>query len=320
MSQNIKTVLVTGCAGFIGSHFTEKLLSEGYKVIGVDNFDEFYSKGIKVNNLKVCTNSFNFKFVELDITDIHQVNKIQKVDIVFHFAAKAGVRPSILNPINYINTNIIGTQNILNWMHSQNIKKMVFASSSSVYGNNVSKPFSENDIVDNPISPYAFTKKSCELLNFTYHHLYKMSIINLRFFTVYGPRQRPDLAINKFITNILNDKPIEIYGDGTSSRDYTFISDIVSGIYSSIDLLQNIKATYEIINLGNSSPVSLNTMIATIEKCIGKKANKEYLPVQEGDVDITYANINKAKDLLNYNPVTTLEQGISDYINWKKLW
>lgn len=317
----MQTYLITGCAGFIGSHLCEYILinEPKSKIIGIDNFDPFYPKNLKLENLSILLNFPNFSFTEMDISNINQVYQLPKADIVFHLAAKAGVRPSILNPNEYIKANITGTQNILNWMKENEINKMIFASSSSIYGNNLTIPFTETDNVDNPISPYAFTKKACELLNYTYHSLYNLSMVNLRFFTVYGPRQRPDLAINKFVSKIINNEMIELYGDGSTARDYTYVSDIVNGIIASKELLnQNTKPIYEIFNLGNNNPLKLLDLIDLLETVLGKKAIIEFQPMQDGDVNLTFANIDKAKDKLNYQPKVDMKSGLTHFVNWKK--
>jgi len=310
-------VLITGCAGFIGSHLSEYFLGQGHEVVGIDNFDPFYNKEQKKKNLSISLKNKNFIFSEIDINDINALVKLPEgIEAVIHLAAKAGVRPSIIDPQAYTNTNITGTLTILEWMRQRNIRKMVFGSSSSVYGNNKKVPFSETDIVDFPISPYAFTKKACELLNHTYHHLHGFDIINLRFFTVYGPRQRPDLAIRKFVELISADKPIQLFGDGGAARDYTYINDICNGIYSAFNYSITNKNVFETINIGNSSPVKLLELV----NCIGDTLNKNpiisYAPMQPGDVDITFANIEKAKKLLNYNPSITLNEGIKNFVNW----
>ncbi len=313
------TILVTGCAGFIGSHTTEALLNRGKKVVGIDNFDPYYSREIKEKNLSSFINHNNFVFSEIDITQKDSLKNLpQDIDKVIHLAAKAGVRPSIEDPEGYINTNINGTRNILAWMLHRNIKKLVFASSSSVYGENKKLPFAETDNVDFPISPYAFTKKANELMNYTWHHLYDMDMINLRFFTVYGPRQRPDLAICKFAGKISNNEPIHIYGDGTTGRDYTYIDDIVQGILASLHYVGQKDKVYEIINLGNSSPVQLNHLVDTIYKLMGKEKNIIHDPMQPGDVSYTYADITKAKELLNYHPGTSMEDGLRKFLDWQK--
>ncbi|MGP8215157.1 MAG: GDP-mannose 4,6-dehydratase [Bacteroidia bacterium] len=310
-------VLITGCAGFIGSHVSEYFLKKGHKVIGIDNFDSFYSKEEKEKNLSISLNDSNFTFFELDIRNYDELaNLPAQIDIVIHLAAKAGVRPSILDPQAYTDTNIKGTLNILEWMKLNKITKMIFGSSSSVYGNNRKVPFSENDIVDFPISPYAFTKKACELLNYSYHHLYGFDILNLRFFTVYGPRQRPDLAIRKFIELISNDKPIHLFGDGSTARDYTYIDDIRNGIFNSCEYLLSGKNIFEVINLGNNTLVRLNELVNCIADILGKNPLIKYELMQPGDVDVTFADIGKAKSILNYNPSTSLRTGIANFINW----
>lgn len=311
-------ILITGAAGFIGSHLTEKLLKLGHSVTGIDNFDPFYPRDIKISNLEECVGHKSFTFIEGDILDIETLldSHNSSFDIVIHLAAKAGVRPSIENPEEYIRNNIDGTHSVLQWMNKRNIKKLVFASSSSVYGNNKKIPFSEYDPVNSPISPYAFTKKSCELLNYTYHHLYGFSVINLRFFTVFGPRQRPDLAIHKFFNLIYDNKPITIYGDGTTSRDYTFIDDIINGIVSSANLIATSEKLFEIINLGNNKPVALKDLVKQIQSVAGRNAIITTLPLQEGDVDLTFADISYATGILKYNPSISMEEGLRHFKNW----
>jgi UDP-glucuronate 4-epimerase len=311
------TILITGIAGFIGSHLGEKLLNAGYKIVGVDNFDPFYPKEIKARNLEGLITSPDFKFYEFDLADPGKLALIEeKIDVVIHLAAKAGVRPSIENPVAYLRANITATNMLLDWMKDNNIKKYLFASSSSVYGNNVSIPFRETDNVDNPISPYAFTKKSCELLNYTYHHLYNIDTVNLRFFTVYGPRQRPDLAIHKFIKMIDEGKPLPVFGDGSTSRDYTFVADTVNGIAGALKYVLEHENVYEIVNLGNNEPVSLKDLIENIYQVMGKKPDLQYLPMQPGDVEITFADIEKAKKLWNYNPGTSIADGLKHFVAW----
>ncbi len=307
--------LITGFAGFIGSHLTEKLLATKNFVVGVDNFDPFYDRSIKEKNISNFVNNKNLFFYESDINDKESLKKIfneNKIDIVIHLAAKAGVRPSIADPIGYYNTNVLGTLNILEAMKESGCKKMIFASSSSVYGNNKKIPFSEDDSVDNPISPYAATKKVGELLCHTYHHLYDFDIFCLRFFTAYGPRQRPDLAIHKFAKLIIDGKPIPFYGDGSTERDYTYIDDIIDGI---IGAMSNLKG-YDIFNLGESRTITLSHMVETLENNIGKKAILNKLPLQPGDVERTFADISKAKNRLGYNPKYSFEDGISNFIDW----
>ncbi len=307
-------ILITGSAGFIGSNLADSLLKSGNDVLGIDNFDAFYERTIKEGNIREALQNPAFRFMEGDIRDASFLNSCFaefKPELIVHLAAKAGVRPSIANPREYYDVNVSGTLNILEAMRKSNVTKMIFASSSSVYGNNKKVPFSETDNVDNPISPYAATKKAGELLCHTYHHLFNFEIFCLRFFTVYGPRQRPDLAINKFSRAILNGQPIPFFGDGSTQRDYTHISDIVQGINCAIT---NLKG-YDIFNLGESNTISLTGLISILEKSTGRKAILNYLPMQEGDVMVTYADISKARNKLNYNPRVNIENGIQDYIN-----
>ncbi|MBQ9298572.1 MAG: SDR family NAD(P)-dependent oxidoreductase [Clostridia bacterium] len=317
----MKTYFVTGGAGFIGSSLSEKLIKEGNKVVAIDNFCDFYNEKIKENNIKELTKNENFKLYRGDIRDrniLKEIFKENKIDIVMHLAAMAGVRPSIENPILYQEVNCMGTQNILEEMKEHNVKNLVMASSSSVYGNCKEVPFRENMIVDFAISPYAATKKANEVMTHVYHKLFDMNVIMLRFFTVYGPKQRPDLAINKFTRLMLNNEEIPMFGDGTTSRDYTYIDDIVDGIIKSCEYTINHKDVYEILNLGNSSPVSLREMINTIGKVLGIDPKIKQLPMQPGDVDRTYADVTKAKELIGYEPKTTFEQGITSFVNWYK--
>ncbi|ARK10659.1 GDP-mannose 4,6-dehydratase [Fibrella sp. ES10-3-2-2] len=312
-------LVVTGCAGFIGSHLTDRLLASGYRVIGIDNFDSFYDRSVKERNVAGALSHPNFTFIEADIRNSEWLNKLDAdVEAVIHIAAKAGVRPSIEQPHEYISTNIAGTNNLLAWMQQRGIKKMVFASSSSVYGNNEKIPFSETDSVEQPISPYAFTKRSCELLTHNYHHLYGMGIINLRFFTVYGERQRPDLAIHKFVRMMAADEAIPMFGNGDTSRDYTYVSDTVDGIVAALTYLDEHPSTYEIINLGNHSPVTLQTLVTTLYRLMDKSPNIQRLPMQPGDVDRTYADVSRAAALLGYKPKVSLEEGLSRFVDWYK--
>ena len=323
----MRTILITGGAGFIGSHLSERLLREGNKVLVIDNFNNYYDPAIKRNNIeeikKTCVENNisldNYIVFEGDIRDNEFLKKVfsNKIDSIIHLAAMAGVRPSIEDPSLYYDVNITGTVNLLERCRENNIKQFVFASSSSVYGNNEKVPFAESDRVDNPISPYAATKKSGELLCYTYHHLFNMNIACLRFFTVYGPRQRPDLAINKFTSLILEDKEIPFYGDGTTSRDYTFVEDIVSGIVSSINYVNTNDTVFEIFNLGGDKTVSLIEMVETIEDILGKKAKLNKLPMQPGDVNRTCADITHSKEIIGYNPKTTFKEGMKKFIEWK---
>lgn len=314
----MRRILVTGCAGFIGSHLCEKLLNLGYEVIGIDNFDPFYSIEIKKKNLANFKSHQNFRFLEVDLSDKIALLKEfpNKIDLIVHLAAKAGVRPSIDNPQAYIKANVVATQNLLDLMVEKGIKKMAFASSSSVYGNCKETPFNESMDVSNPISPYAATKKANELMNHTFHHLHHLDIINMRFFTVFGPRQRPDLAIHKFTKLIRSGEKIQMFGDGSTARDYTFIQDTLQGIVGAIDYLFKNENVYETVNLGNNEPVLLRDMIETIYEVTGEQANIEQLPMQAGDVDITFANIDKAQKLFGYQPKFDFKEGVKSFVEW----
>lgn len=309
------TVFVTGAAGFIGSHICEDFVEQGINVIGIDNFDNFYSKDFKKLNLQNLQQNNLFKFYKADIRDRQSLDEIlscEKIDCVVHLAAKAGVRRSIQFISEYYDVNVNGTITLLETMKDHKVKKFLFASSSSVYGNNKKMPFAESDPVDNPISPYASTKKSGELLCHVYSHLHKFDITCLRFFTVYGPRQRPDLAIHKFTRLIDIGKPIPFYGDGNTSRDYTYIDDIVNGINCAVNNLKGFK----IYNLGESTVINLKKLVQTIEKQMGKNAILNQLPMPESDVAATYADISKAKKELGYDPKYDLENGIKEFIKW----
>ncbi len=317
----MKTFLVTGAAGFIGSSLSERFVKEGNKVIGIDNFCDFYDPQIKEKNIKEINLDSNFKLYRADIRDKAKLDEIfesEKIDVVVHLAAMAGVRPSIENPILYQEVNCVGTQNILEAMKKNNITNLVMASSSSVYGNCREVPFNEDMVVDFAISPYAATKKANEVMTHVYHKLFDMNVIMLRFFTVYGPKQRPDLAINKFTRLMLEGKSIPMFGDGTTSRDYTYITDIVDGIVRSTEYVLNNKNVYEILNLGNSSPVSLKEMIDTIGNALGVIPNVEKLPMQPGDVDRTFADVSKAKEIIGYEPKVSFDEGIKNFTKWYK--
>ncbi len=311
-------ILVTGCAGFIGSHLSETLLKENHEVVGVDNFDPYYDRAIKEDNLAHFINHPNFTFHEINLCNEEDVNKYlaSKFDCIVHLAAKAGVRPSIENPQSYIDYNISATRNLLDLMRNNDTKKMVFASSSSVYGNIPDTPWNEELDVSMPISPYAFSKKACELLNHTYHHLYQLDFINVRFFTVFGPRQRPDLAINKFTRLLYEGKAIPMFGDGSTARDYTFVADIVSGIIKSIEYLIHKDGVFENMNLGNNTPMKLIDLINTIAEVTGQKLVIDQLPMQPGDVNITFADISKAQKMLGYQPKTTTKEGLMAFNEW----
>ena len=307
--------LVTGAAGFIGSHLCERLLSEGWAVVGVDNFDSFYSREIKESNISDCLSNKQFKLIEGDIRDGECVDDLcskEKFDIIIHLAAKAGVRPSIEDPVGYQDVNIKGTLVMLEGARNHGVKKFIFGSSSSIYGNNEKVPFCESDNVDFPISPYAATKKAGELLCHTYSHLYDIDITCLRFFTVYGPRQRPDLAIHKFSRLIESGEAIPVFGDGSMRRDFTYIIDIIDGVMGAIDNCQG----YEIYNLGESQPVRLDELIKAIEEALGKKATINRLPVPPGDVRQTYADVSKAVSRLGYNPKVGLKEGLTEFVKW----
>ena len=311
-------ILITGGAGFIGSTLADKLLEENNKIVVIDNFNDYYSPKLKEKNIKHNLDNKNYKLYRGDICDKNLLSKIfeeNKIDVVVHIAASAGVRPSIENPLSYVKNNIEGTVNILEVMKRKNVQRIVFASSSSIYGNCKEEIFSEDLKVSEPISPYAASKSACEQFLYTYSKLFDIQVVALRFFTVFGPRQRPDLAIRKFIDLIKEDRPIPVYGDGTTIRDYTYVDDIVDGIISAINYNDT---PYEIINLGGGAPVSLNEMISTIEKVLNKKATIEHLPMQLGDVSKTAADITKAKKLLNYNPKTSFKEGIIKFIEWEK--
>ena len=342
----MKNFLITGGAGFIGSTVAERLLNRGDRVVVVDNFNDFYDYNRKIRNILEITNNFdkinefknlskdekikklveivnsdNFTLVYGDIRDREAMDKIfveNSFDLVFNPAAMAGVRPSLLDPMLYEDVNVRGYMNLLELCKKYGVKKFVQASSSSVYGNNKEVPFKETAIVDFAISPYAATKKSCEVMGHVYHKLYNIDMVQLRFFTVYGPKQRPDLAIHKFTKMILEDKPIPFYGDGTTKRDYTYIDDIVDGILKSMNYLFNNEDVYEIFNLGESHVVSLKEMVETIENALGKKATLDIQPMQPGDVDKTYADISKAKAMIGYDPQTNFAEGIRKFVEWYK--
>ena len=314
----MKTILITGGAGFIGSHLADTLLNNGNRVIVVDNFSDFYDVQIKEQNVAHNLPHQNYELKRVDIEDkdaLRAVFVAHKFDAVVHLAARAGVRPSLENPAEYVKTNVLGTLNLLECMKDFNCKKLIVASSSSVYGNCSAEKFSEDLNVNEPISPYAATKLATEQICYTYHHLYGINVSALRFFTVYGPRQRPDLAIAKFVRLIMQNKPVEMYGDGSSMRDYTYIDDIIKGIIAALECN---KIDYEIINLGGGNPITLKTMIQTLEECLGKKAVIIPKPMQQGDVNKTVCDWQKAHRLLGYEPHVIFKQGINQYIAWLK--
>lgn len=338
-------IIVTGVAGFIGSHLVENLLKLGHSVVGIDNFHEFYSEDIKIKNVlesvdsieylneilskgekdkkieflleKVNSSVYSLKYCDLkDFESLDKIFNENKIDMVINLAGLAGVRPSLENPLEYERVNIGGYLNLLECSKKYGVKKFIQASSSSVYGNNKIVPFKETDTVDFAISPYAATKKSGEVLGHVYYKLYNIDTLQFRFFTVYGPRQRPDLAIHKFVDKILKDESIPFFGDGETYRDYTYIDDIIDGVIKGVKYLEENSDIYEIINLGESDAISLNKMVETIEKHLDKKAIINRLPMQPGDVKRTYANIDKARELLGYKPTTKFDDGIKKFIEW----
>jgi len=306
--------VVTGAAGFIGSHVCEALLAGGWRVTGIDCFDEFYDPAVKRRNLETSRQYANFSLCEADIRDAKAMDQALggEVNAVIHLAARAGVRPSIENPLLYQDVNVRGTCVLLEAARKHKIEKFLFASSSSVYGNNSKVPFAESDNVDFPISPYAATKKAGELICHTYYHLYAMNITCLRFFTVYGARQRPDLAIHKFARLIEMGEPIPMFGDGTMKRDYTYYKDIVSGVLSALEHCNG----YRIYNLGNSSPVALKDLIAAIEQALGRRSQINQLPTQPGDVVQTYADLTRVRAELGFEPGTDLQTGLREFVDW----
>lgn len=333
--------LITGGSGFIGSHLIERLLRNGHSVINIDNFDNFYNYQIKIKNtlesigkisdfefshketdikrLASLSHSHNYTLYYQDIRDkkgLENIFKSHSIDMVIHLAALAGVRPSIERPLEYEEVNVRGTMNLWELCRDLNIKKFICASSSSVYGNNEKTPFAETDNVDHPISPYAATKKCGEILGHVYHKLYHIDMIQLRFFTVYGPRQRPDLAIHKFTQLISEGMEIPFYGDGNTARDYTYVDDIIDGVTKSILYLEKNSDVYEILNLGENQVITLNDMVATIENAMSMTAVRKNLPMQPGDVTKTNADITKAKVLIGYQPSTDFQNGIKKFVEW----
>ncbi len=309
-------ILVTGAAGFIGSHLCERLIKEQHHVIGLDNLDPYYDVQVKQQNLKLLEASPFFRLVYGDIRNYFLVNELMathQIELVIHLAAKAGVRPSIINAGEYLDVNLNGLLSLLEASKNNHLRRFIFISSSSVYGNQKKVPFLETDDVSFPISPYAATKKSGELLCHTYHHLYQIQMACLRLFTVYGPRQRPDLAIHKFAQLALNNQAIPLYGDGSSYRDYTYVEDIVDGICR---IAFHEQLNYEIFNLGNGNPVRLSEMIQTLSLVLDRQIQIEYLDKQAGDVDQTHADISKAVRYFNYQPNTSFKQGVTKFIEW----
>lgn len=312
-------VLLTGAAGFIGSLLTERLLGSGASVVGIDNFDPFYDPAEKRRNLSDAAGNVNFRLVEADCAD-HVALEAglgnDEFDVIVHLAARAGVRPSIADPTGYIRANVTATQVMLDIARERGIRRFVFGSSSSVYGNNRKVPFSEEDPVDHPISPYAATKRAGELLCHTAHHLDGLGVIALRFFTVYGPRQRPDLAIRKFATLMRRGEPVPMFGDGTSERDYTWVDDILDGVVAAVDRTGSHPGEFHIINLGESRTTDLGTLIGLIAASLDVEPRIDRFPMQPGDVLRTYADVSRARDLLGYAPSTPVEAGIPRFVEW----
>jgi UDP-glucuronate 4-epimerase len=307
--------LLSGGAGFIGSHLSERLLAQGHTVVTLDNFNDYYDPALKRRNVAAVAGHSAYTLIEGDILNratLEQIFQAHDFDVIIHLAARAGVRPSIAQPLLYEKVNMEGTMNLLELARHAKTSKFIFASSSSVYGENAKVPFSESDPVDHPISPYAATKKAGELMCYTYHHLYGINVSCLRFFTVYGPRQRPDMAIHKFTKMIANHQKVPMYGDGSSKRDYTFISDIVDGITAAIKHC----SSYHIYNLGESRTIDLKALINLIQEYLGKKADIEQLPPQPGDVPITFADISKAQRELGYQPAVEIQEGVRRFVEW----
>jgi UDP-glucuronate 4-epimerase len=310
-------ILVTGAAGFIGSHVVERLLDGGHEVFGLDNLDDFYDPEVKLRNLSGARENPAFHFLEADIRDPEALGSLPEgISLIIHLAARAGVRPSIEQPLLYQDVNVRGTQQLLEYARAAEIRRFIFGSSSSVYGNSDVVPFSEDDRVDHPISPYAATKRAGELLCHTYHHLFGIACVALRFFTVYGPRQRPDLAIHRFTRLMSSDQPIQQFGDGSTQRDYTHIDDILQGVEGARRLLEQSGDLFEIINLGESETVELSRLISLIAGTLGVEPRIERLPMQPGDVLRTYADISRARRLLGYDPRTSIEEGIPQFVEW----
>lgn len=311
----MRHALVTGGAGFIGSHLVDRLLAEGWRVTVVDNFDPFYDPSMKRRNVASHLRHSAYTLVEADIRDYRALRShlTGHYDVIVHLAAKAGVRPSLQDPLTYNEVNVQGTQNLLELARELGVRQFIFASSSSVYGLNPNLPWREDDSVLRPISPYASTKVSGELLGHVYSHLYGIRFLALRFFTVYGPRQRPDLSIHKFALLMLQGRPVPIYGDGTARRDYTYVDDIVQGVRAAMEYQGSL---YEVINLGNNQTVSLMEVVQELEKALDLKAALEFLPEQPGDVPATWADITKAERLLGYRPQTSFSEGIRRFVAW----
>ena len=313
-------ILLTGAAGFIGMHTAKRLLARGDEVIGLDNLNDYYDVNLKKNRLLKLTESKNFRFVKIDLTDDENIKKLfeeEKFNAVVHLAAQAGVRYSLTHPQAYISSNVAGFCNILEACRCHPIEHLVYASSSSVYGGNTKLPFAEQDSVDHPVSLYAVTKKTNELMAHTYSHLYQLPTTGLRFFTVYGPWGRPDMALSLFTQAILSGEAIRVYNYGKMRRDFTYVDDIVEGVLRVLDRPPRTDSTpYKIFNIGNNKPVELLDFIACLEEALGKRATKEYLPLQDGDVPETYADTQALNQWVGYVPTTEIKQGIGKYVNW----
>jgi UDP-glucuronate 4-epimerase len=320
MSANSRRTLLTGGAGFIGSHTAEALLRHGADLTIVDSLDEFYSPAWKRANLKDVQAAGRFAFEQVDIADYDALRDVvarAKPEAIIHLAARAGVRPSIEQPRLYERVNVAGTLNLLELAREFHVKQFVFGSSSSVYGATSRAPFCEDHVELKPISPYAATKLAGEMLGYTYAHLFALPVICLRFFTVYGPRQRPDLAIHKFTALIEAGKPVPVFGDGSTGRDYTFVDDIVAGVLAALEYSPPVTgAPFDIFNLGNSHPVKLNELLEMLERVTGKKAIRDPQPLQPGDVPLTWADLSKSARLLGYQPATLLEDGLKKFVAW----
>ena len=335
MNNDIKTIVVTGSAGFIGFFLSLNLLDQGYYIIGIDNHNDYYDTKIKDVRLEKLSNYLNYKHYKIDLTDYKSLDEIfknHKPQIVVNLAAQAGVRYSLENPFAYINSNIVGFGNILENCRNYKVEHLVYASTSSVYGANTKMPFSEHDSVNHPLSVYAASKKSNELMAHAYSHLYQMPTTGLRFFTVYGPWGRPDMALFKFTKAILEEKPLDVYNYGKHTRDFTYIDDIVEGIVKTINSPAtknldwnsnnpdpaNSKAPWRIYNIGNNKPVELMDYIRALENALGKKAKINFLPLQKGDVPDTFANSDNLKKKFNYKPSTSVYDGVSKFVKWYK--
>jgi len=329
----LETVLVTGAAGFIGFHLTKKLIAEGYYVVGIDNINDYYDVSLKEDRLRILKEPDDFSFSKISLEDNDSIKKIfsdNKIDYVINLAAQAGVRYSLENPYTYIQSNVVGFLNILEACRHNKVKHLVYASSSSVYGSNTKMPFSVHDNVDHPVSLYAASKKSNELMAHTYSHLYQLPTTGLRFFTVYGPWGRPDMALFLFTKAIIEGRPIDVYNHGKMKRDFTYIDDIVEGIYKTMLSIpkenkqwsgkspdpSSSQAPYKIYNIGNNQPVELGRFIETIEESLNLKAVKNLMPIQPGDVPETYADVNDLISDTGFKPNTSIEKGIQNFINW----